>query len=83
MKTINDEEAEKILGTEVLVVNALKITPHYSHFNLEEALAFVERIKPKRAYFTHIGVGMGFHSDVEKILPNNVFLAYDTLTITI
>ncbi len=83
VKTINDEEAEKILGTEVLVVNALKITPHYSHFNLEEALAFVERIKPKRAYFTHIGVGMGFHSDVEKILPNNVFLAYDTLTITI
>ena len=67
----------------MLVVNALKIEPHYSHFNLEEALAFVELVKPERAYFTHIGLGMGFHAEVEKDLPKNVFLAYDTLTITI
>lgn len=83
IKTIQKEEIIKIIGTKVLVVNALKIEPHYSHFNLEEALAFVELIKPERAYFTHIGVGMGFHEDVQKTLPKNVFLAYDTLTITI
>lgn len=83
VKTIEEKEIDKIRGTKVLVVNALKIEPHYSHFNLAEALAFVEEINPERAYFTHIGIGMGFHAEVEKNLPENVYLAYDTLTITI
>ena len=83
VKTIAEEEIEKIKGTNVLVVNALREEPHYSHFNLSEALDFIERVKPKITYLTHISHLMGFHEEVEKKLPKNVHLAYDTLTITI
>lgn len=83
VKTISDEEIEKVKGTKVLVVNALREEPHYSHFNVTEALEFVEKIKPEKTYFTHISHIMGFHEEVEKKLPKNVHLAYDTLKINI
>ena len=83
VKTISSEEMEKVKGTDVLVINALREQPHYSHFNLEEALDFIEKIKPKKAYLTHISHNLGFHDEVEKRLPKNVHLAYDSLTITI
>lgn len=83
MKTIEDEEVEKLKGLKVLVVNALRIEPHYSHLNLEEALQFIKRVNPEKAYLTHISHMMGFHEDIENTLPNNVFLAYDNLQITI
>lgn len=81
VKSVEEEEFEKILGTKVLVVNALRIEPHHSHFNLEEALAFVEKVKPQKAYFTHISHLLGFHEEVERSLPENVHLAFDNLTI--
>lgn len=81
VKSVDEEEFEKILGTKVLVVNALRVEPHHSHFNLEEALDFVAKVKPQKAYFTHISHLLGFHAEVEKSLPNNVHLAYDNLTI--
>ncbi len=83
VKTMSDSEIEKVKGTKVLVVNALKEEQHYSHFNLSEALDFVEKVKPEITYLTHISHLMGFHEEVEKKLPKNVHLAYDTLTITI
>lgn len=83
VKTISPEEIEKVKGTEVLVINALREEPHYSHFNLEEALNFIDKIKPRKAYLTHISHKMGFHEEVEKKLPKNVHLAYDSLTVTI
>jgi phosphoribosyl 1,2-cyclic phosphate phosphodiesterase len=83
MKSVADEEVEKLQNLEVLVVNALRIEPHISHFNLEEALSFIERVKPKRAYLTHISHLLGFHEDVQQNLPDNVFLAYDNLQIII
>ncbi|MFT5736524.1 MAG: phosphoribosyl 1,2-cyclic phosphate phosphodiesterase [Maribacter sp.] len=83
VKSISDKELEKIKGTKILVVNALRKEPHHSHFNLEEALAFVAKIKPEKAYFTHISHVMGFHVEVEKSLPENVHLAYDNLTVEI
>jgi phosphoribosyl 1,2-cyclic phosphate phosphodiesterase len=83
MKTIEDQEIEKLRGLDVLVVNALREEPHMSHFNLEEALAFIELVKPKRAYLTHISHYLGFHDEVQQKLPDNVFLAYDNLQITI
>ncbi len=61
VKTISDEEIEKVKGTKVLVVNALREAPHYSHFNLSEALDFVARVKLEKAFFTHISHLMGFH----------------------
>lgn len=83
MKTVKDVEIEKIKYVKVLVINALRIEPHISHFNMEEALHFINKVKPERAYITHISHLMGFHEEVQKTLPNNVFLAYDTLQITI
>ena len=56
---------------------------HISHFNLEEALALIEKVKPKRAYLTHISHFLGKHKEVSKELPPNVFLAYDGLEINL
>ena len=83
MKTVPEQEAEKLKNLDVLVVNALREEPHISHFNLEEALAFIDKIKPKKAYLTHISHLLGFHDDVQQKLPENVFLAYDNLQINI
>jgi len=82
-KTIEEEELEKLKGVKVLTVNALRKEPHLSHFNLEEALDFIKKVNPERAYLTHISHLLGFHEEVEKELPKNVFLAYDNLKITI
>lgn len=82
MKTVADEEIDKLKNLEVLVVNALREEPHMSHFNLNEALHFIKKVQPKRAYLTHISHHMGFHNDVQQRLPENVFLAYDNLQIT-
>jgi len=82
-KIIEEEEASKLKGVDVLVVNALRIEPHHSHFNLEEALKFIEKVNPKRAYLTHISHLLGFHEEVQAELPPNIFLAYDNLQIEI
>lgn len=83
VKAVLPGEAAKLQGLKVLVVSALRQEEHHSHFNLEEALAFIELLKPERAYLTHIGHMMGFHEEVQQTLPSNVFLAYDNLKITI
>ena len=83
MKTVTDGEIKKIKKIKVLVINALRIEPHISHFNLKEALEFIEKVNPEVAYITHISHLLGFHEDVEKTLPENVFLAYDNLQINI
>lgn len=80
---VSDSELAHLQELEVLVVNALHIEKHYSHFNLEEALHFIEVVKPKHAYLTHVSHHMGLYSNVEKILPPNVTLGYDGLKITI
>lgn len=76
---IPDETLEKLKGTEVLVLNALQREQHVSHFNLSEALAMVEQIKPVQTYLTHISHKLGTHADVSKELPDNVAIAYDGL----
>ena len=83
IKTISDEEINKIKGVKVFIVNALRIDPHHSHLNLDEALRLIEQVKPQKAYLTHISHHMGFHEEVEKMLPKNVHLAYDNLEIII
>ncbi len=80
-KTVSEEEIEKIKGTEVLIVNALHHSEHLSHFNLKEALEFIDKINPKKAYLTHISHLFGKHKDIEKILPPNVFPAFDGMTL--
>lgn len=83
VKTIEPREVEKLEGVKVLVVNALRIEPHATHFNLEEALAFIRHVGPERTYLTHISHHFGFHADVQQMLPDGVFLAYDNLEITL
>ena len=83
VKTIAESEVEKLKNLKVLVVNALREEPHNTHFNLQEALDFITLVQPEKAYLTHISHILGFHNEVQKKLPENVFLAYDTLEITI
>ena len=83
MKTIENSEVKKLKGVKVLVVNALREAEHISHFNLKEALALINEVKPERAYLTHISHMLGFHEEVQKKLPENVFLAYDNLVINL
>lgn len=81
MLTMPEESYEQLQGLDVLVMNALRIAPHPTHQNLEEALRTAERIRAKKTYFIHISHDMGFHTEVEKSLPENVHLAYDGLEI--
>jgi phosphoribosyl 1,2-cyclic phosphate phosphodiesterase len=83
VKTVDEKEIKKLKGLQVLVVNALREEHHNTHFNLQEALDFIALIQPQKAYITHISHIMGFHEEVQKKLPKNVFLAYDNLKITI
>lgn len=83
VKTIEPTEVKKLKGVKVLVVNALRQEQHPSHFNLQDALDFIEEVNPERAYLTHISHHMGFHEEVQAQLPENVFLAYDNLKIEI
>lgn len=83
VKTIEDVEIEKLKDLKVLVVNALREEHHFSHFNLQEALDFIALVKPEKAYLTHISHVLGFHEEVQQKLPENVFLAYDNLEITL
>ena len=81
VKTIDQDQYLKLKDLDVLIINALRIEEHYSHLNLNGALEIISKIKPKRAYLTHISHKLGFHNDVEKNLPENVFLAYDGLQV--
>ena len=84
MSYIEPGELEKLEGVEVLVINALRFSkPHKTHQTVLEALQVVERIKPKRVYFTHLMHHIGLHAKIEKCLPDGVHLAYDGLEIDI
>lgn len=83
VKTIPEEEKEKLRNLDILVITALRRESHFTHLNIEEALELVKELQPKRAYFSHISELLGFHADVEKELPENVFLAYDELVVEV
>ncbi|MEA1787478.1 MBL fold metallo-hydrolase [Arenibacter sp. GZD96] len=83
VKRMATEEMSKLKDVRVLVINALREEPHHSHFNLKEAIEFIEAVKPTKAYLTHISHVMGFHEEVQKKLPKNVYLAYDNLSVTV
>jgi phosphoribosyl 1,2-cyclic phosphate phosphodiesterase len=80
---VPDEEIAKLFGVKVLVVSALRKRKHLSHFNLDEALAFIGKVSPQISYLTHISHYMGFHEEVNKELPKNTELAYDGLQLDI
>ena len=76
---IPDEEKSKIKGAKVLVLNALRVSKHISHFSLEEALEVAAEFNIERTFFTHISHQLGLHEDVSRNLPEGIFLSYDGL----
>jgi phosphoribosyl 1,2-cyclic phosphate phosphodiesterase len=82
-KTISKVEIEKVKGTKILIVNALHQKEHVSHFNLEEALDFIKVVNPEKTYLTHISHTFGTFNEIQKMLPPNVFVAYDGLVIDV
>ena len=80
---IAEEEREKIVGSKVLVLNALQKEGHLSHFTLPQALEVIGELGVPQAYLTHISHRLGLHASVETELPVNVSLAYDGLTVEI
>lgn len=77
MKTITDQEFAKLAGVEHLIINALHHNSHHSHMNLEEAIAFAQRAGAKATYLTHASHRMGLFEEVQKNLPEGIFLAWD------
>ena len=80
---ISEKEKEKMKGADLIILDALRKKAHLSHFNLEQALALLEELKPKQALLTHISHYMGLHDNVNDELPNHINLAYDGQVVTL
>ncbi|SHM22999.1 phosphoribosyl 1,2-cyclic phosphate phosphodiesterase [Chitinophaga jiangningensis] len=80
---IAPEEKDKIRGSKILVVNALRKEKHISHFTLDEAIALGKELDIPQVYFTHISHQLGKHADVSRELPDGMALAYDGLKLDI
>ncbi len=82
MKTISDNDCDRLCGVETLVVNALRFSPqHHSHQTVDEAIAFANRIGACKTYLIHMSHQVGMHSEAAGLLPEGVQLAYDGMTI--
>lgn len=78
---IEADELKKIIGSKVLVLNALRKEKHISHFNLNEAVALAQQLQIPKTYFTHLSHQMGLHAEVSAELPEGIFLGWDGLKI--
>ncbi len=83
IKSISQEEKEKLKGLDVLVISVVKKGLHHSHMGYEEVMELIQELNPKKAYITHLSATLGFHKDLERELPKNVFPAYDGLVINL
>jgi len=82
-KFIPEKEKNKIKGSKIIVLNALRKQKHYSHFNLSEALDLMKEFQPERGFLTHISHQMGIYREIVKELPQNISIAYDGLEINL
>ncbi len=80
---MGDAERSKIFGAKVLVVNALRKTPHIAHFTLGQAIIFAQSCGVPEVYFTHISHHLGLHAEEDLALPQGMKLAYDGLKISV
>jgi len=80
-KTISDIEFKKLEGVKYLIVTALHHHKHPTHMNLEESLAFVEKLAPERAWLMHVSHQMGLAAELNPKLPERVKLAHDGLVV--
>lgn len=82
-KTLPEETYRAIEGTDTLVINALRLYPHPTHLDLQEALQEIKKIKPRRSFLIHFAHTFGTHEQILARLPKDVYPAYDGLTIDI
>jgi phosphoribosyl 1,2-cyclic phosphate phosphodiesterase len=78
---IPKKEKEKVKGSRVIVLNALRKTHHISHFTLDEAVELMNEFKPEKGFFTHISHQLGLHTAVNDELPASLRLAHDQLVV--
>ena len=79
---IEEEEKQKIRGSEILVINALRHMKHLSHYTLGEATALIQELNIPQGWLTHISHQLGKHAAVDDTLPENIRLAYDGLKLS-
>jgi len=79
---IPPESMRRLEGLDVLVLDALRRTPHPTHFHLAEAIEVARRIGARRTYFTHIAHELK-HAETDAELPETMALAYDGLEIVL
>ncbi|MEN9685706.1 MAG: hypothetical protein RLZZ28_1492 [Bacteroidota bacterium] len=80
---IEENEKEKIKGSKILVLNALRKEPHLSHFTLAEAVEIAMELAIPKVYFTHISHQLGTNSEINRELPSHIQLAYDGLSLSL
>ncbi|MCB2408763.1 MBL fold metallo-hydrolase [Hymenobacter lucidus] len=80
---LSEESLERVRGSEVIVLNALRHEEHISHYSLPEAVDILTDLAPRVGYITHIGHQLGKHREVEATLPAFIRLAYDGLQVTL
>jgi phosphoribosyl 1,2-cyclic phosphate phosphodiesterase len=80
---IDDAEKDKIRGSDIIVLNALRKQTHVSHFTLGEAIDMVNELAVPTAYFTHLSHQMGLHEEIESELPDGMHIAYDGLQLNV
>ena len=80
LKIIPSDSMEKLRDLDVLVLDCVRLKPHSTHLCLDEALACIDILKPKRAFLTHLNHDI-LHAREAKLLPDNVKLAYDQLVV--
>lgn len=78
---ISEKEKEKVRGSKVMVINALRREQHISHYTLAQAIELAQELQPEKVYLTHISHQLGLHEEVSKELPGFIELAYDGLRI--
>jgi phosphoribosyl 1,2-cyclic phosphate phosphodiesterase len=78
---ISEAEKDKIRGSKVIVINALRREQHISHYTLAQAIELAVELQPEKAYLTHISHQLGLHEAVSQELPGFIELAYDGLRI--
>jgi len=81
--SISAKELEKVKGSKVLIVDALRAQEHISHNTLQQALEIIDAVRPERSYLIHMSHDMGLQADVEPTLPKGVFFSYDGLVLTL
>ena len=80
---IEEESMDRLRGTSIIVLNALRKEPHVSHFTLSQAVDIAKELQVEKAYFTHISHQLGKHEDVSKELPGFAELGYDGMRIEV